>query len=65
MVRPMLSRKGPATHPRTGTGVLQTTTAYRLGAVDVACQTDNEVVCDRVHQVPEAGIAIQHIIQGG
>lgn len=45
--------------------MLQSTAAYRLGAVDIARQADDEVVCDRVHQVPEAGIAVQHIIQGG
>lgn len=63
MVKSALSRKGPTPHPRTG--VLQTTTAYRLGAVDIACQADDEVMCDGVHQVPEASVAVQHVIQGG
>lgn len=38
---------------------------YRLGAVDVAGQADDEVVCDGVHQVPEAGVAVQNVIQRG
>lgn len=63
MVRSVPSRKRSSSHRRIW--MLQTTTAYRLGAVDVTGQADDEVVCDRVHQVPEAGVAIQHVIQRG
>lgn len=63
MVRSVPSRKRSSSHGRTW--LLQTAIAYRLGAVDVAGQADDEVVCDGVHQVPEAGVAIQHIIQRG
>ena len=63
MVRSVPSRKWSSSRCRTW--LLQTTAAYRLGAVDVAGQADDEVVGDGVHQVPEAGVAIQHIIQRG
>lgn len=37
--------------------------SYRLGAVDVSGQADNQIVGDGVHQVSEAGVAIQHVVQ--
>lgn len=37
--------------------------SYRLGAVDISCQADNQVMCDGVNQVSEAGIAVQYVIQ--
>lgn len=46
-----------------GPGCLRPQPPYRLGAVDVAGQADDEVMCDGVHQVPEAGIAVQNIVQ--
>lgn len=33
------------------------------GALDVSGQADDEVVGDGVHQVPEAGVTVQHVIQ--
>lgn len=33
--------------------------------MDVSCQADDQVVGDGIHQVPEAGVAIQDIIQRG
>lgn len=36
---------------------------YRLGAVDVSGQADDEVMCDGVHQVSEAGVAVQDVVQ--
>lgn len=38
-------------------------TTYRLGAVDVSGKADDQVVCDGVDQVSEAGVAIQNVIQ--
>lgn len=37
--------------------------AYRLGAVNVSRQADDQVVCDGVNQVTEAGVAVEHVIQ--
>lgn len=37
--------------------------AYRLGAVNVSRQADDQVVSDGVNQVTEAGVAVQHVIQ--
>ena len=31
--------------------------------MNVSGQTDNQVMCNGVHQVPEAGVAIENIIQ--
>ena len=33
--------------------------------MDVAGQADDEVVRDGVHQVPEAGVAVQNVVQRG
>lgn len=54
----------PERHPphTPGPGWLGPQPPYRLGTVDVACQADDEVVCDGVHQVPEAGVAIQNVV---
>lgn len=38
--------------------------SYRFGAVDISCQADNQVMCDGVNKVSEAGVAVQHVIQG-
>ena len=53
----------PASHPRPGW--LRPWLAYRLGAVNIAGQADDEVVRDGVHQVPEAGVAVQDVVQRG
>lgn len=33
--------------------------------MNVSGQTDKEVVCNGIHQVPKTGVAIKDIIQGG
>ena len=57
------AQEAPPLHP--GARWLRPRPPYRLGTVDVACQADDEVVCDGVHQVPEAGVAVQDVIQRG
>lgn len=79
-IRAVLSGQGSINQPFFGTevlcpercpphtptpGWLRPQPPYRLGAVDVAGQADDEVVRDGVHQVPEAGVAVQNIIQRG
>lgn len=44
--------------------VVSESVSYRLGTVDVSSQADNQVVCDGVDQVPEAGVAVQDVIKG-
>lgn len=37
--------------------------SYRFGTVDISCQADNQIMCDGVNQVSEAGVTVEHVIQ--